>query len=99
LSTSSMYSPIWDKAITAVYLYLQSLFTNSFSMVADRMGNNYCSPMVYINLSIAPIPKRVVSKSSSSSMSSLYPYSGFIHSSLTSLPISTIWKKIISITD
>ena len=57
---SSIYSPTWERAITAVYWYLQSeLFNNSF-IAADKRGKTYLSPTEKITLSIAPIPNLVV---------------------------------------
>lgn len=63
LSGYSMYYPICDNAITAVYLYLQSGLTNNFCITPESIGMISASPTAYINLSIAAIPNLVVSKS------------------------------------
>lgn len=85
---SSRYSPTCDNAITAVYCCLQSLEDSSCCTNAEITGNTSLSPTVEINLFIELIPNLVVSKSASSSISSLKPSFGLYHSSVMS---SSIW--------
>lgn len=78
-------------------LYLQSECSKSFSTVAERIGRVSLSPTLSIILSIEFIPKRVVSKSASSSISSLNPSGGYFHSSVMSSSISIMCLNTISI--
>lgn len=40
-----MYSPIWDRAIRAVYWYRQSALLSSYFMASLRMGSTSESPI------------------------------------------------------